>query len=88
MELKPYKMQNLEIAASEKLFLNLEDSDLLKAETMEIRRNKGGSEEKPSRMVLFPDWSLTHSAGCDYISPKVTGLLMFTCKIWSYSVVL
>ena len=36
-------MQNLEITASEKLFLNLEDAKLL--ETLEIRKNSDGSKE-------------------------------------------
>lgn len=42
-------MQNVEKATSEKRFLNLEDSKLLKAEPVEVRENSDESEERSSR---------------------------------------
>lgn len=69
-ELKPYQMQNLEIAASKKLFLKLENSKLLKAKTLEIRDNSDKSKEKASEMVFHPSWSLIQYVGYDCISPK------------------
>ena len=54
-EFKPYQMQNVETATTEKQFLNLEDSKLLKAKPVEVREtvmsHRRGPRIHPSRSL-------------------------------------
>lgn len=86
---KPYQIQNLEIAVSEKLLLNLENS-LSCSRPRPWKSEKTVIGHRRSLQKWYPTQAdhFIHCICPDYISPRDKVLLMFRYEIRYYSVLL